>query len=99
MSERDANGYEIEKRRKARELIVQAVGEYADSHEITEGALCTGYVTVMELTTAEGRCCLWLTGSGGTPDAGHIEGLDSWRVEGLVRNVLRDLDRQNTSDE
>lgn len=97
MSERDENGYDIEQRQKARKTMAQAASECADSHEITAGGICTGYVMVMEITTADGRACLWLTGNGGTPDDDHTEGLDSWRVDGLVRKVIRDLDIQNVS--
>lgn len=96
--ERDANGYSVDKRREARRTIVQAAAEYADSHELTAGGICTGYVLVMEITTAEGRFCSWLTGSGGTPDEDHTEGLDSWRVDGLVRKVIRDIDARNVAD-
>ena len=96
--ERDSNGYDIEQKRKARKTMVQAIAEYADSHEITAGGICTGYVTVMEITVANGRSCFWITGNGGSPDDDHSEGLDSWRVDGLVRSVIRDLDCKNTSD-
>lgn len=89
----------IERRRKARRTLAQAGQEYADCFDVTSGALVTGYVYIVELTTAEGRYCLWLTGSGGTPDENHTEGLDSWRVEGLVHKVLRDLDVRNVLDQ
>jgi hypothetical protein len=88
-----------EARIKARKLMSQAGAEYADAYEVTSGALVTGYVSVFEFTTAEGRYCLWLTGTGGEPDQEHTEGLDSWRVEGMVRKVLRDIYSKNTSDE
>ncbi len=97
--ERDSNGYSLAGRRKARQTMAQAVSEYADSHEVTAGGLCTGYVCVMEITTAEGRSCMWITGNGGTPDDDHTDGLDSWRVEGLVRRVLRDMNAGSVSDE
>jgi hypothetical protein len=98
MSERDSNGYDIAQRQKARKTMAQAIGEYADSHEVTSGGICTGYVCVMEIATAEGRSCFWITGNGGTPDDDHTEGLDSWRVEGLVRRVIRDMYHGNVSD-
>lgn len=99
MSERDNNGYDVEQKRKARTLLAAAMTEMADSHEVTEGGLITGWIAVAEITLADGRSCLWLTGNGGTPDDDHTEGLDSWRVEGLVRKVIRDLDCGNVSDE
>ncbi len=89
----------VERRRKARQTLAQAGQEYADSFDVTAGALVTGYVFIVELTTADGRYCVWLTGSGGEPDEENTEGLDSWRVEGLVRKVLRDLDARNVVDE
>jgi hypothetical protein len=89
----------VERRRKARRTLAQAGQEYADSFDTTTGALVTGYVFIVELTTADGRFCVWLTGSGGEPDEENTEGLDSWRVEGLVRKVLRDLDARNVVDE
>lgn len=99
MSERDDNGYDIEQRNKARRTMALAIGEYADSHELTAGGICTGYVTVMEITTAQGAVCSWITGNGGEPDDDHTEGFDSWRVEGLVRKVIRDLNTGNVTDE
>lgn len=97
MSERDENGYDTEQRQKARKLLAQGAAEYADSHEITAGGICTGYLMVMEITTATGAACLWLTGNGGSPDDEHTEGLHSWRVDGLARHVIRDLDDLNVS--
>ncbi len=88
----------IERRRKTRQTLAKAGQEYADCFDSTSGAIVTGYVFVVELTTAEGRYCIWLTGSGGEPDEENTEGLDSWRVEGLVRKVLRDLDVRNVLD-
>ncbi len=99
MSERDDSGYDIEQRNQARKTMAQAIGEYADAHELTAGGICTGYVTVMEITTADGRACQWITGNGGVPDDDHTEGLDSWRVEGLIRKVIRDIYGGNVSDE
>lgn len=92
-------GVENDKRRAARRLIVEAAGEHIDQFEGWEGALCTGYVVIYELTGADGRCCLWLTGNGADPDEEHDEGLDSWRVEGMVRKVLRDLDTRNVTQD
>jgi len=89
----------IEQRRKARRTIAKAGQEYADAFDVTAGGIVTGYVFIVELATAEGHYCAWLTGSGGDPDEGNTEGLDSWRVEGLVRKVLRDLDVRNVVDE
>ncbi len=98
MNERDDNGYDVEQKQKSRRKMVEAIAEFADSHELTAGGICTGYITVMEITTASGRSCLWITGNGGEPNDDHTEGLDPWRVEGLVRNVIRDLNRDNVSD-
>lgn len=89
----------IGRRRKARQTLVQAGREYADAFDLTAGAIVTGYVFVVELATADGHYCIWLTGSGGEPDENHTEGLDAWRVEGLVRKVLRDLNARNVVDE
>lgn len=77
--------------------MTEAAAAYADTFDSTAGAICTGYVGIFELTVAEGRYCVWLTGSGGDPNDAHSEGLDSWRVEGLVRKVIRDLDVQNVT--
>ena len=79
--------------------MAKAIAEYADSHDVTAGGLCTGYVCIMEITHVDGRACLWITGNGGQPDEQNLEGLDSWRVEGLVRKVLRDLNIDNVTDE
>ena len=87
-----------EQRRKARQTLVQAGKEYADAYEATASGIVTGYLFVVEVTGADGRYCMWLTGTGGEPDEEHTEGLDSWRVEGLVRKVLRDLDIRNVDD-
>lgn len=97
VTERDENGWLISQRTEARQKMALALAEYADAHEVTAGGICTGYVIVMEITTAEGRSCIWMTGNGGTPNDDYTEGLDSWRVEGLIRHVLRDLDAQNVS--
>lgn len=86
---------ENESRRAARKALTEAHAQLADAFEATAGAICTGYVTVYELTTAEGRYCMWLTGNGGDPDETDDEGLDSWRMEGLLRKALRDLDSRN----
>jgi hypothetical protein len=88
-----------EARLQARRSVSAAGAELADAYDATAGALVTGYVAVFELTTAEGRFCVWLTGTGAEPDEASEEGLDSWRVEGLVRQVLRDLNAENVSDE
>ena len=88
-----------EARRKARKTLTQAGAEYADAYDPTSGAIVTGYVTIYEFTTAEGRYCLWLTGTGGDPVEDLEEGLDEWRVEGMVRQVLRDIYRNNTQSD
>lgn len=79
--------------------MTEAAAAYADTFDATAGALCTGYIGIFELTTAEGRYCVWLTGSGGEPDDLRAEGLDSWRVEGMVRRVIRDLGCENVTQE
>ena len=93
-------GVENDKRRKARQLIVEAAGEHIDQYEGWEGSILTAYVTILELASPDGhRCCIWLTGNGVQPDDDRDEGLDSWRVEGMVRHVLRDLDGRNVTQE
>lgn len=99
MSEDPHDEEVVERRRKARQTAAQAGKELADVFDTTSGAIVTGYVFIAELTGPDGRYCLWLTGSGGAPDEEYTEGLDSWRVEGLVRKVLRDLDIRNVVDE
>lgn len=91
-------GPENEKRLAARRAILEAAALHADAFDATAGALCTGYVFVIELTGADGRYCVWLTGNGGNPDDVNDEGLDSWRVDGLVRKVLRDIDTLNVTE-
>jgi hypothetical protein len=89
-----------ERTREARRLIVQAAGEHVDQFEGWEGSICTAFVTILELHSPEGhRCCIWFTGNGVDPGETHDEGLDSWRVEGMVRKVLRDLDSRNVTAE
>lgn len=80
--------------RKAREMLSKAAAEYADANDVTAGAICTGYVFIVELATADGRYCLWLTGNGADPREGREEGLDRWRVDGMVREVLRNIDQE-----
>lgn len=93
-------GTENEKRREARQHIVQAAEAHIDQFEGWEGSLCTAYVTILELVHPDGqRCCIWLTGNGVLPTDDRDEGLDSWRVEGMVRKVLRDLDARNVTQE
>lgn len=97
--EYDSNEPElIQRRPKARKTIAQAGQEYADAWDFTAGGIVTGYVFIVEIATPKGRYCTWLTGSGGEPDEENTEGLDSWRVEGLVRKVIRDLDMRNVAD-
>lgn len=91
-------GPENTKRQEARKTITASGAQLADAFDVTAGALITGYVAIFELTTAEGRYCVWLTGNGGDPDEGTDEGLDSWRVEGMVRKVLRDIYAQNVTE-
>ena len=93
-------GTENDKRREARRLIVQAAGEHIDQFEGWEGSLCTAYVAILELVHPDGkRCCIWLTGNGVMPGDDEDEGLDSWRVEGMVRKVLRDMDVANVTQD
>lgn len=89
----------LERRREVRRTLATAGQQYADVFDVTSGALITGYVFIAEMTTAQGRYCMWLTGSGGEPDEENQEGLDGWRVEGLVRKVLRDMDVRNVTSE
>ena len=91
-------GPENEKRIEARRTLLEAAAQYADAFDSTAGALCTGYVFVVELTKAEGRYCVWATGNGGHPDDVSDEGLDAWRVEGMVRQVLRDININNVTE-
>ena len=89
-----------DKTREARRLIVQASGEYVDQFDGWEGSICTAFIAILELHSPDGhRCCVWFTGNGAEPSDERDEGLDSWRVEGMVRKVLRDLDAQNVTAE
>ena len=88
-----------EGRLKLRPTLAKAGGEYADIYVGTRGALVTGYVVVFEVADGSGySACMWLTGSGGEPKEEYLEGLPSWRVEGLVRKVLRDIHCENVAD-
>lgn len=86
---------ERELRVEARKSASAAAAKMADIYETTAGGVITGYCLVAEITTAEGRYCIWLTGEGADPDEEHLAGLDAWRLEGIVRKVLRDLDAHN----
>lgn len=93
-------GVENDKRREARQLIVQAANAHIDQFDGWEGSICTAYVAILEMhRPGGGRCCIWLTGNGVDPSESADEGLDSWRVEGMVRKVLRDLDAHNVTQD
>lgn len=93
-------GVENDKRRRSRQLIAEAAAEHIDQFEGWEGSICTAFVTILEYHAPDGtRCCVWLTGNGAQPSEDNEEGLDSWRVEGMVRKVLRDLDARNVTQD
>jgi hypothetical protein len=91
-------GEQNELTRPARAILVEAADAHIDAFDAWQGALCTAYVAIFEYNDGNGhRCCVWLTGNGADPKEGEEEGLDSWRVEGMVRKVLRDLDARNVT--
>jgi hypothetical protein len=84
---------QIERRHIARRKIAEAIAEYADAFESTGGALLTGYVIAVEVSTiGAGQWFFWFTGNGADPnDDSQQGGLASHRAEGLMRRAIRDL--------
>jgi hypothetical protein len=89
-----------EQRLKARKLMTDAGVEYANSFDVTEGGIVTGYLSVFEIMGADGELyCVWITGDGSEPHDDERGALPAWRVDGLARKVIRDIDCRRVDTE
>jgi hypothetical protein len=81
-----------ESRDTARSLAARALEHWVDQWDGYEGCIVTGYVLIGEVTRPGGNSYhLWLTGNG-MPTDGESGPLPSWRVRGLVHELLSELD-------
>lgn len=73
-------------------MLVDALGRHADEYDYLSGGVITGYVAVYEITLLDGRrSVMWITGDGSDPEAERRNGLKLWRVDGLLRQAIRDI--------
>lgn len=87
-------------RMSARTKAAESAADWVHQWEICEGSIVTGYVLIVESVRPDGtQDCSWMTGSGGPPDEHNRERLSRWRVEGLAREVIRDINTNHVSDE
>lgn len=89
------------KRAALRDELVEAAQRLVNSQDGVENAYVTGYVVALEVQFPGHSAPLvhWFAGNGMPVAQTDDPGLASHRVDGLVRQVLRDMCSNRASDE
>lgn len=78
-------------RNAARMELVAALRHYVDACDWDESFIITGYITLIEVSNAEGVGGIWVSGNGREPNDEDWAGLPAMRAGGLMHWGMREL--------